>query len=1291
MKKNIAKIKESIANSLCKDRFLFEKRLGKLSKYKDRNKIISSSELDELLKDINSSIEHCNRRLSLVPKLEFPDLPISKKREEIGKVISENQVTIICGETGSGKTTQLPKICLGLGQGAAGLIGHTQPRRLAAIRVAERIAEEVGQSIGETVAYKIRFQAIEQRDSLIKLMTDGILLAEIKSDPYLSHYDTLILDEAHERSLNIDFLLGYLKWLLPRRRDLKLVITSATIDPDCFSRHFDNAPVINVSGRSYPVETRYRPVEGELGDETARDLQQAIIDAAAELHSERAGDILVFLSGEREIRETAESLRKHHPADCEILPLYSRLSAKEQANVFRSHSKTRIVLATNVAETSLTVPGIRCVIDTGVARISRYSHRSKIQKLPIEKISQASANQRSGRCGRVAAGICVRLYSEEDFNLRPEFTEPEVHRTNLASVILQMKLLNLTDITRFPFVEPPEDKMIRGGVKTLQELGALDAAQVLTQIGRQLVKFPLDPQLGRMILSAKGQGSLAEVLVIVSALSIQDPRERPLEFAQAADEKQKRFLDEKSDFISFLNLWNCFQKEKQHLSNSKLRRFCRDHFISYLRMREWQEIHQQLMKVVKGELGFKLNSTTADYEAIHRALLSGLITRIGYKSDQSEYLGARNTKFFIHPGSALFKVKPKWIMVSEQVETTRVYGRNVAAIQPEWIESAASHLLKRQHYEPHWSKRAGQAMVYERSILFGLTVNKGRKVPLYKMDLAAAREIFIRSALVERDFDCREEFFKHNQSLLETADYEQQKGRRADLVVDDEWLFKFYDERIPTSIYGVIAFNKWLKERKNQKGLRLSLEEITASQDAAIDEDNFPDHFSCGDASVALEYRFEPGHIDDGVTALIPLAQLNQLTNEPFEWLVPGLIREKIISLLKGLPKVIRRNFVPVPDYVDHCLPELSLWNGPLYQALENKLKKYSGVTVKTNDWHLEKLPLHLKMNFRLLDGNGKIIKTCRDLGVLQAEFGVVAREKFHSTLELGEQKSGLSDWGFGDIPKQKNLQSSTHEILAYPALIDEQESVGLQLLDSKSKAKAVHRLGVIRLFHLKLKRELKQLVRNLSINAKDELIYSRLPKHPYQKLQESTGLYDDLQHCLIASLFLDNEIRSGSEFEQSLESNRCNLNSRGYEIAELLSIILSDYKSVLEGLSGWKNQKPTGNDILQQLGALLYPGFLRQVPLKQLKHYPRYLKAILIRLDKVAGNIQRDQQNYEVIEKYQSLFWQSMEGEDSNPEEDSFRWQLEELRVSLFSQPLKTAYPISAKRLEKAWNKRSC
>ncbi len=1289
MEKKIKEIHLLIEKCLCKDRFLLRKKAQRLFRKKSTNGISNQSALNSLTKEIERSIEQCRQRRHSLPAISFPDLPVCEKKEEISRVIEGNQVTIVCGETGSGKTTQLPKICLELGRGVAGLIGHTQPRRLAATSVAERIAEELGQQVGQSVGYKIRFQAAEHRDSLIKLMTDGILLAEIKSDPYLSHYDTLILDEAHERSLNIDFLLGYLKWLLPRRSDLKLIITSATIDPDRFSRHFDDAPVVNVSGRTYPVEMRYRPVEGELGDETDRDLQQAIIDAAAELHRERAGDILVFLSGEREIRETAEQLRKHHPEDCEILPLYSRLSAKEQKKVFRPHSKTRIVLATNVAETSLTVPGIRCVIDTGYARISRFSHRSKLQRLPIERISRASANQRSGRCGRVSAGICIRLYAQEDFEQRPEFTEPEILRTNLASVILQMKLLNLAEITQFPFVEPPEEKMIRGGVRALQELGALDGSQKLTPSGRQLARFPLDPQLGRMILAANEQRSLKEVLVIVSALSVQDPRERPMEAAQAADEAQKRFRDDRSDFISFLNLWNCFQEQKQHLSNNKLRRFCRDHFISYLRMREWQEIYQQLLKVVKGELGFQINSSPADYEFIHRALLTGLITRIGYRHDQKEYLGGRNIKFYIHPGSALFKPSPKWIMVSEQVETTRIFGRNVAAIQPEWIEQAAAHLIKRQHYEPHWEKRAGQAMVFERTLLFGLLLNKGRKIPFYKIDPVAAREFFIHSALVERDFDCRASFFQHNKMLLEMADYEQQKGRRADLVVDEAWLYQFYDEQIPKTVYNAVNFNKWLKEQPDQAGLKLSIEDITQQKDDQIDVLNFPDHLDCGGLSVVLEYRFEPGHVEDGVTAVISLTQLNQLQAEPFEWLVPGLLREKMIALIKGLPKALRRNFVPVPDYVDLCLEKLEPGRGSLFSTLASELSRLSGTSVKHEAWQQEKLPTHLTMNFQLFDEKGKLLKISRDLNQLKNEFGQIAGERFQTILQSDHQKTGQMEWVFDDLPIKLTIRRHGQEIIGYPALIDEQESVGLLLLDSEEKARIAHRQGVVRLIRFELKRELKQLMRNLSFDAKDELVYSRLSEHPYCQFESDSNLYDDLQNRLVSELFLGSEIRTQSQFEQVIIDNRSALNSAGYELTELVVKILNSYQLVREAFKPWRPKNPIGDDIELQLRTLLYSGFIRQVPLEQLRHYPRYLKAISMRLDKAAGNLQRDSQNQEVVDCFQSLFWESMRGQSINPNEDSFRWLIEELRVSLFAQPLKTACPVSPKRLEKAWQKR--
>jgi ATP-dependent helicase HrpA len=832
-------------------------------------------------------------RAASVPKVSYPEeLPISANRDEIRRAIEKHAVVILCGETGSGKTTQLPKICLEAGRGVAGVIGHTQPRRIAARAVASRIAEEMNTPLGQLVGYKLRFQDHSRPEGLIKLMTDGILLAETQGDRFLDAYDTIIIDEAHERSLNIDFLLGYLKWLLPKRPDLKLVITSATIDPERFAKHFSDAPIINVSGRSYPVEVRYRPVTlDEEDDETATGEQDAILSAVDELWREQAGDILVFLSGEREIRETAESLRKHHPQGCEVLPLYSRLSQEEQQRVFRPAGRRRVVLATNVAETSLTVPGIRAVIDTGVARISRYSHRTRLQRLPIEKISQASANQRSGRCGRVGPGVAIRLYSEEDFLARPAFTEPEIQRTNLAAVILQMHALKLGDIEAFPFVEPPDGRYVRDGQRTLRELGALSEEGQLTDIGRQLAKLPLDPRLGRMLIAAVSEHCLDEVAIMASALSVPDPRDRPADKQTQADQKHAPLRDEQSDFLSLLKLWREYEKQRANLSRARLRGWCKENFLSYLRLTEWHDVHGQVMEVVKGELALKLNPQPGQYASIHRALLAGLLSQVANRREQGEYLGANGSKIFIHPGSGQFKARPAWIVSAEQVETTKVYARNVARVEPAWIEQAGAHLVKRQHYEPHWERRASRAAVYERVTLFGLLLSSGRSVPYEQIDSRAARELFIKHALVLMEYDSRAPFLAHNLKLLKDMEYLQQKGRRVDLLGDESQLYAFFDARVPEGISTGAAFERWRREAeaRNPKVLWLTEQDISPGE-AELDAEQFPDHLSAGALVIQLRYRFEPGHEDDGVSALIPLHVLNQLPEEAFEWLVPGLL-----------------------------------------------------------------------------------------------------------------------------------------------------------------------------------------------------------------------------------------------------------------------------------------------------------------------------------------------------------------------------------------------------------------
>jgi len=1278
----ISDIRSLITNSLNKDQHRFRTQLKKVQAAKSPEQ---KAALAVLVEKIKKSSEQAEQRRLACPKISFPDLPISEKRREIAELIEQHQVVILCGETGSGKTTQLPKICLDLGRGFKGQIGHTQPRRLAAITVAQRIADELNTELGNAVGYKIRFQGKENTQTLVKLMTDGILLAEIKSDPFLSQYDTLILDEAHERSLNIDFLLGYMKWLLPKRPDLKLIVTSATIDPERFSKHFNGAPIINVSGRTYPVEMRYRPI-GVDSDQSEQDRVQAIVNAAEELHRNRAGDMLVFLSGEREIREAAEALKKHHPAGYDILPLYSRLSGKEQAEIFKPHKKPRIVLATNVAETSLTVPGIRCVIDTGLARISRFSQRSKIQQLPIEPISQASANQRSGRCGREAAGICIRLFSEDDFNQRPEFTEPEILRTNLASVILQMKSLKLAEISHFPFLEPPADKMIRSGVRSLHELGALDEVEKLTQIGRRLTQFPLDPQFGRMLLAAEQFNCLDEVLTIVSALTIQDPRERPSDKAKYADEKHKVFQNETSDFLSFLVLWREIQAQKKALSNNQFRKYCREHFLAYMRIKDWEDIRRQLLDLIRKNLNLTLNSSNADDDAIHQALLTGLVTRIGFKHEQAEYLGARNLKFYIHPASTLFKKRPTWLMAAEQVETTRVYGRTIASIKPEWVEKAAAHLIKHHHYEPHWSKKSAQAMVYQQSLLFGLTVSKGRKVPLARMEPEQAREMFIRRGLVDRDMVCHAKFFRKNEQLLEAIEYEQQKGRRVDLLIDEEALFDFYDEKLPPNICSLAYLNKWIKNDKNQGALELTKGDVSAANKTANDPDKFPDMRLINGVPVKLSYRFDPGHDEDGVTAEIPLAQLNQLTADPFEWLVPSLYAEKLQALIKGLPKNLRKQFVPVPDVVAACVDGMEYSGGRLLDKLAYFLNKKSGSSLTAADFELAKLSPHLRMNFYILGDKSKVIAVSKDFNALKRQYADKAGKQFQSALSGALSSTGSKNWQFSDIPTHQTIQHDGQALKGFPALVDEKDSVGLTLMDSAEEAQKAHQEGLIRLFRLKFSKELKKLSRQSAISTAHAFSYQKLPSHPYCKRSTGEDVFDDLAHQLIASFFADQDIRTEAEFDQAAKKNDVSLYAKGYSLSETIAKLLVQYQQVTTELNRWSSEKSLYADISKQLGCLCYQGFIRHVPAQQLELYTRYLKAIYIRLDKAGGQLHKDLEKAKQAQHFEKKFWLFISSTDENPEKEPFRWLLEEFRISLFAQQIKTKHPISEKRLEKAW-----
>ena len=1228
-------------------------------------------------------------RAASVPKVSYPEeLPISANRDEIRRAIEKNPVVILCGETGSGKTTQLPKICLEAGRGVAGIIGHTQPRRIAARAVGARIAEELGVQLGQLVGYKLRFQDHSRPEGLIKLMTDGILLAETQGDRFLDAYDTLIIDEAHERSLNIDFLLGYLKWLLPKRPDLKLIITSATIDPERFSKHFGDAPIINVSGRSYPVEVRYRPVElDEEDDETASGEQDAILHAVDELWREQAGDILVFLSGEREIRETAESLRKHHPQGCEVLPLYSRLSQEEQQRVFRPSGRRRVVLATNVAETSLTVPGIRAVIDTGVARISRYSHRTRLQRLPIENISQASASQRSGRCGRVGPGVAIRLYSEEDFLARPAFTEPEIQRTNLAAVILQMHALKLGDIEAFPFVEPPDGRFVRDGQRTLRELGALSEEGQLTETGRRLAKLPLDPRLGRILLAGAVEHCLEEVAIIAAALSVPDPRDRPQDKQTQADQKHADFRDEQSDFLSLLKLWREFAKQRAQLSRARLRGWCKEHFLSYLRLTEWHDVHGQVMEVVKGELALKLNAQPGQYASIHRALLAGLLSQVANRREQAEYLGANGTKIFIHPGSKQFKAKRAWIVSAEQVETTKVYARNVARVEPAWIEQAGAHLVKRQHYEPHWERRASRAAVYERVTLFGLLLSAGRSVPYEQIDPKAARELFIKHALVHMEYDSRAPFLAHNLKLLKDTEYLQQKGRRVDLLGDETQLYAFFDARLPEGISTGAAFERWRRdaEAKNPKILWLTEQDI-APGEAELDAEQFPDHLSAGPLVVQLRYRFEPGHEDDGVSALIPLHVLNQLPEEAFEWLVPGLLDEKIEALVRSLPKNLRVHFVPVPEAVARVLPLLERGVGSLYAQLADALLRTGGVPVPRDSFRDDLLPPHLRMNFVLLDDADKVIARSRSLASLRGKHAGASQQHYAKQSQL---TTGAKTWVFGDLPEKQDVQAARAQV-GYPALVDEGQSVGLRVFATPAEAHISHDRGCARLIRLVMARDFKSYRRDLPVNVQAEIVYRALAQHPQldPDLVAGRDLRDDLLDRIVMTVFLEGHepLRSSAGFDARIDAHKGGLGLPAQEISRPVQVAMERLARIQSALP--KAPAPAAADIRAQLAWLVPAGFLLTTPAERLREFPRYLQAIEQRLEKVGRDSRRDAQLAAEIAPLETRYRERVKAERGlrPPGEDEFRWMLEEFRVSLFAQQLGTRATVSARRLEDAW-----
>lgn len=1267
--------------------------------------------------------------------ITFPDnLPVSAKRDEIAAAMAAHQVVIVCGETGSGKTTQLPKIALAMGRGklnaAEGrgkLIGHTQPRRIAATSVAKRIAEELKTPLGEVVGYKVRFNDRLSKDASVKLMTDGILLAETQSDPLLKAYDTIIIDEAHERSLNIDFLLGYLRQLLPRRPDLKIVVTSATIDAERFAQHFASAkgpaPVIYVSGRTFPVEQRWRPFE----ESREFDLNDAIADAVDELWGGNAGgDILVFLPGEREIREAADHLRKHlsHSPltrNAEVLALFARLSQAEQERVFDTHSGRRIVLATNVAETSLTVPGIRYVIDTGTARVKRYSFRSKVEQLLVEPVSQAAANQRAGRCGRVANGICIRLYDEKDFAGRPRFTDPEILRSSLAGVILRMKSLHLGVVEDFPFIDAPSRRAIADGYQLLNELGAVDDANELTPMGGELARLPLDPRVGRMILEARQRGALAEVLVIASALSVQDVRDRPLEMQAQADQQHAKFDDEKSEFSGYLRLWQWLDEArgghgKDHkLSNRQYEQLLRQNFINVRRVREWRDIHSQLLTVVT-EHKWRLNDQPASYEELHKTMLSGLLGNVGVKlEDEDVYLGARGIKFYRHPGAHLKKRPGRWVVCAELVETTRLFGRGIANIEPQWIEQVAGHLLKKQLLDPHWEKKAADVMALERATLYGLVVYSGRRVPYARADLQGAREIFIREGLVAGQWETQLPFLAANLKLVKQVQDLEHKSRRQDVLVDEELIYAFYDQQLPKDVYSGTTFERWYREasRANPQLLKLSREELMRHEAAGITTEAFPKLVKLGGVDCAATYLHEPGDPRDGLTVTVPLFVLNQVSEDRAEWLVPGMLKDKIQALLKSLPQKPRSRFVPLPESalrLADILTDPDRWaHGALTDALLKLVREATSLDVKRTDFKLDMVPAHLFMNFRVVDEHGRQLGMGRNLGALKAELGAQARGAFQALagLKVASAVAALpkqapvgdesrvplaapaavpaemryTAWTFGELPELMEIRKGATSLVGFPALIDQRDAVTIEVFDEPEVAAARHRVGLRRLFALQLKDALKYLEKNIPDLQKMAVAF--MPLGTQEELREQ------IVEVALDRAFLQEPLPANeADFKRRIEEGRGRLTLIANEVARLASTILAEYAAAARKIKDTKIQPEATADAAQQLQRLVPKRFLSATAWARLQHLPRYLKAIVLRLDKLRADPARDAQRLAELKPQEQRYWRLVAERKGAVDErmEDFRWLLEELRVSFFAQELKTPQPVSIKRMEKVW-----
>jgi ATP-dependent helicase HrpA len=1313
--------------------------------------------------------------------ISYPaELPVSERREDLMAAIAANQVTIIAGETGSGKTTQIPKMCLELGLGENGLIGHTQPRRLAARTVAERIAEELGVEIGQEVGFQVRFTGQVSRSTKVKLMTDGILLAEIQRDKLLRKYNAIIIDEAHERSLNIDFILGYLKRILPQRPDLKIIITSATIDPQRFAEHFgteeEPSPIIEVSGRTYPVEIRYRPLSQPPGGSAAaaegvpasddeleedRDPLDAVCDAVDELALEAPGDILIFFSGEREIRDAAEALHgriqsNRKLAGTEVLPLFARLSLQEQHKVFHPGNKRRIVLATNVAETSLTVPGIKYVIDTGTARISRYSHRTKVQRLPIERVSQASANQRSGRCGRVSDGIAIRLYSEEDFESRPLFTDPEILRTNLAAVILQMTAMGVArspkDVENFPFVEPPDSRAINDGVTLLRELGALSAARPqdraadddgagsdharrgsgLTAVGQQLAQLPVDPRLGRMIVEAGRRGCVREVMILAAALTIQDPRERPTDKQQLAAEKHARFRDENSDFTGFLNLWNYIQEKQQELSSTQFRRLCRTEFINYLRVREWQDLFAQLRQLAR-PLGISLdNQRLADpvgnHESIHISLLSGLLSHIGILDERKrEYIGARGTRFAVFPGSALFKKNPTFVMAAELVETSRLWARVAAKFDPLWVELVAPDLVKRSYSEPHWSKKMGSVMAHEKVTLYGVPIIPSRRINYGRVDPELSRELFIRHALVEGDWQTHHKFFHRNRALLHEVEELEARMRRRDILVDDETLFEFYDARIGREVVSERHFDKWWKEARQQDPTLLDFDQsLLISEDAdALDDSAYPKTLLHKGFELPLSYEFHPvapgspPNPSDGVTAEIPVLFLNQLDDAAFRWLIPGQRVELVTALIKSLPKQIRKNFVPAPDVARQAVAALEADFDPaadeLEASLELVLRRIRGQVIPPGSWNWDAVPSHLRVSFRVVDSQGKVLDEGKDLPALQERLAPATRRAIAESLGATPgttapksgaraaaklagngtaaaastgfaEKSGLTAWSFGTVQRQVQGVVKGHTVTGYPALVDEGSAVALRLFQTGSEQEQAMRGGVIRLLALKVPPPDRYVLEHL--NNTEKLTFSQNPHGSV------TALIADCSLAAIDKLTPAELPWDETSFNALYEKVRAELIDTVFTVTAVVERILASTRRIEKQLKGTTSLALISalNDVRSQLQQLVYPGFVARTGYAQLSQLPRYLAAIEKRLEKLPTNVQRDALHMAAVQAleddYDDAVSALLPGRRAGSELTQVRWMIEELRVSLFAVELGTAYSVSEKRIRAVLNK---